>query len=177
LSAVTSAINEGAVFRFLTKPWDDEKLRQYIKEAFQYKQLSDNNLQLSLKVRTTNHELATANRQLADLIDKKQNQIAINQLSFNIVREALQHTPAALIGVDDSNVIAFVNDAAINLFGAEKIVLGDELQTVFLELSQFIDEIPEKISCGFNLNGNLLDVRWHKMGVQSQSSGRIIIIG
>lgn len=34
LESVTDAINRGAIYRFLTKPWDDEMLRDQIHEAF-----------------------------------------------------------------------------------------------------------------------------------------------
>lgn len=34
LDAITSAINVGAVHKFLTKPWDDDNLRDQIREAF-----------------------------------------------------------------------------------------------------------------------------------------------
>jgi response regulator RpfG family c-di-GMP phosphodiesterase len=34
LKSVTDAINHGAIYRFLTKPWDDEELRREIAEAF-----------------------------------------------------------------------------------------------------------------------------------------------
>ena len=34
LEAVTEAINKGAVFKFLTKPWDDDDLREQVREAF-----------------------------------------------------------------------------------------------------------------------------------------------
>ena len=35
LATVTGAINEGAIYKFLTKPWDDEALRRDIRQAFQ----------------------------------------------------------------------------------------------------------------------------------------------
>ena len=35
LATVTAAINEGAIYKFLTKPWDDESLRRDIRSAFQ----------------------------------------------------------------------------------------------------------------------------------------------
>jgi len=38
LSAVTSAINEGAIYKFLTKPWDDEELRLQVRDAFRIAQ-------------------------------------------------------------------------------------------------------------------------------------------
>jgi CheY-like chemotaxis protein len=36
LQSVTDAINRGAVYKFLTKPWDDELLRANLREAFRY---------------------------------------------------------------------------------------------------------------------------------------------
>jgi len=34
LKSVTDAINRGAIYKFLTKPWDDDQLREHIREAF-----------------------------------------------------------------------------------------------------------------------------------------------
>lgn len=34
LQSVTDAINHGAIYKFLTKPWDDDQLREHIREAF-----------------------------------------------------------------------------------------------------------------------------------------------
>jgi diguanylate cyclase (GGDEF)-like protein/PAS domain S-box-containing protein len=34
LDSVTSAINQGAIYKFLTKPWDDDALREEIRDAF-----------------------------------------------------------------------------------------------------------------------------------------------
>jgi ActR/RegA family two-component response regulator len=34
LATVTDAINRGAIYKFLTKPWNDDELRQQVEEAF-----------------------------------------------------------------------------------------------------------------------------------------------
>jgi len=34
ITTVTEAINRGSIYRFLTKPWDDEELREHIRQAF-----------------------------------------------------------------------------------------------------------------------------------------------
>lgn len=36
LKSVTDAINEGAIYKFLTKPWDDEQIRTHVRQAFIY---------------------------------------------------------------------------------------------------------------------------------------------
>ncbi|VAX09800.1 diguanylate cyclase/phosphodiesterase (GGDEF & EAL domains) with PAS/PAC sensor(s) [hydrothermal vent metagenome] len=46
-SAVTDAINQGAIYKFLTKPWDDSLLRGHVTEAFQRYELSWHNRQLT----------------------------------------------------------------------------------------------------------------------------------
>lgn len=175
LNSVTDAINEGAVFRFLTKPWDDEKLRENIKEAFHYKELADDNRQLSLKVRTSNHELAIANRHLAEILQQKQQQITRDALSLDIVREVLQHTPVAVIGLDDANVVAFVNDAAMALFADAGAILGEELTLVLPELNRAISNAEEATDVLFNVNENYYHFKWRRMGEFSESSGKLII--
>ncbi len=34
LEVVTDSVNRGAVFKFLTKPWEDELLREQVRDAF-----------------------------------------------------------------------------------------------------------------------------------------------
>lgn len=36
LKSVTEAINEGSIYKFLTKPWDDKQIREHVQKAFQY---------------------------------------------------------------------------------------------------------------------------------------------
>ena len=46
LQSVTEAINQGAVYKFLTKPWDDRLLLANLDEAFRQKALIDENRRL-----------------------------------------------------------------------------------------------------------------------------------
>lgn len=36
LKSVTAAINEGAIYKFLTKPWEDGHIREHVRQAFRY---------------------------------------------------------------------------------------------------------------------------------------------
>lgn len=176
LKSVTDAINEGAVFRFLTKPWDDEKLRECVKEAFQYKHFSDDNQQLSLKAQASNFELAAANRQLALIINKKQNQLKIHSQSLDIVREALRHTSVAMLGLDDTHLVAFINEAAIELFSSRQLNFGDELRFAIPELNELIIQAKESDASKFNFHDRSYIVRWHHMGTTSNAKGKIVTI-
>ena len=39
LATITEAINRGAIYRFLTKPWEDDTLRAHIREAFSHQRM------------------------------------------------------------------------------------------------------------------------------------------
>lgn len=109
LESVTAAINEGSVFRFLTKPWDDEQLRKHITEAVHYKQVEDENRRLQT-------ELLGANRQLKELLDERQRRLAIGEASLHFAHEVMAALPLAVIGVDSESLVVLANEAAQSLF-------------------------------------------------------------
>ncbi len=57
ISAVTAAVNKGAVFKFLLKPHDDDLLKSVLSEAFQHRELLVENQQIIADMRRTNDEL------------------------------------------------------------------------------------------------------------------------
>ncbi|MNE89899.1 Hydrogenase transcriptional regulatory protein hupR1 [compost metagenome] len=42
LESISDAINRGSIYKFLTKPWDDDLLRENIREAFAHHDLARN---------------------------------------------------------------------------------------------------------------------------------------
>lgn len=63
LKFVTNAINTGSIYKFLTKPWEDDLLRANISEAFKHYELADENGRLA-------EELKRAQQQITDLQEK-----------------------------------------------------------------------------------------------------------
>lgn len=47
LNSITDAINRGAIYKFLTKPWDDDLLREQIADAFDHYELKAENASVS----------------------------------------------------------------------------------------------------------------------------------
>jgi len=93
LQSVTDAINEGSVYRFLTKPWDDELLRAQIQKAIAYKSVLEENRALDIKVRSSNRELVAANRQLGLVLQQLQRQIAHNETGPSPITDASGTAP------------------------------------------------------------------------------------
>ncbi len=134
LQAVTDAVNEGAIFKFLTKPWDDHQLREHIAEAFRLKGIDDDNVRLNEQLREANLALAAANAAMQALVRQQQHQISRDEVSLGIARELLQFLPLPVIGLDDEGMIAFINAAAANLFERGAALLGNEAALVLPQL-------------------------------------------
>lgn len=176
LQSVTDAINEGAVYRFLTKPWEDQQLRDHIEEAFQHKEMADENRRLNLQVRTANQNLATANRQLEEVLQQQRQQIIRDEASLDIVREALQHVPLPVIGLDDDNMVAFANDAAHSLFKDVGPILGSDATQLIPELLHATHATGKDGRCTVKLNEVLFQVAVRSMGQGSQSRGKLMTL-
>ena len=176
LQSVTDAVNEGAIYKFLTKPWEDQQLREHIAEAFQHKEMADENHRLNLEVRTANQELAKANRQLEELLKQKQQQINRGEVSLDVVREALLHVPQPVIGLDDDELVAFVNIAAQNLFSEVGPVLGAEAAHFMPQVLEAIRGLDEGEKCAVELSGMRFDVVSRSMGNGTESRGKLITL-
>lgn len=176
LNSVTDAINEGSIFRFLTKPWDDDKLREYIQEAFLYKNLADTNRNLSLKVQTSNQELASANRRLSDFIEHKQQQFSLSATNLDVVLDVLRYIPCALIGLDQSTHVSFINEKAVELFNTNQIILGEGLNCVIPVLYEHLVNVPENESRELIVGNKKLNIYWTNMEVSSTVLKKIIFL-
>ena len=119
LQSITDAINEGAIYKFLTKPWDDDLLRANIQEAFQHKELGDQN-------RALGNALAEANAQLQRLLEQSYEQITRDEGLLSVLREILQHVPLPVVGVDESGCVVFSNPEADTRLGAGAALTGEE---------------------------------------------------
>jgi diguanylate cyclase (GGDEF)-like protein/PAS domain S-box-containing protein len=175
LQSVTDAVNEGAIYKFLTKPWDDTQLREHIKEAFHHKEMADENRRLDLEVRTANHGLAQANRQLGDVLRQQQEQIDRTGISLDIVREALQHVPLPILGLDEDEVVAFANLAAQDLFKDRGLLLGSDAEQCMPGMLGALQQAQQGAACTVSLHGASFELIAHSMGKGTRSRGKLIV--
>lgn len=167
LNSITEAINEGAIYKFLTKPWDDEQLRLNVQEAFQYKALGDENRRLAI-------ELGNANQRLQQLLEEKQRQLLVEKITLDILREILQLLPLPVLGLDNEGMIVSANQEAENLFGKDLSLIG-----AFAD-----DALPASLLASLHDNaegiwhdgaGRWL-TRYRRLGTEATTRGRLIIL-
>lgn len=174
LQSITDAINEGAIYRFLTKPWVDEQLREQVSKAFEYTELADKNRQLDIKIRSTNQELVAANRHLEALIEASIKKEHIESVSLAVVREMLKLISIPVIGVDDQQYVMFSNSAANQVFSEMGGLLGCHVQDLHPDLVQWLGSEADGECSGVTLGGKQWTLRWSSMGKSSRSRGMLL---
>lgn len=170
LQFITDAINEGAIYKFLTKPWDDAQLREQVSEAFRSKGIADENLRLTAALQAANIEL------LAHVKDKERQTRQIATV-LDTLQEVMQLIPWPIMGLDEENMIALSNPAANALFGEGGApLLGlDARHALPASLHAGLcapADMPERIQH----TGHHLRVIYKRMGQHSQSRGALLAL-
>jgi response regulator RpfG family c-di-GMP phosphodiesterase len=172
LQSVTDAVNEGAVYKFLTKPWDDGQLRGHVAEAFKRKEMADENLRLQQQLQMANLALEETNRELDKLLKLQEERIETDEVSLMVIHEILEHLPTPILGMDDEKNIVFVNAAAQSLFGKSMLLLGMKMEDATPALGPAWD-----LNCAeIDIDSRAHKVLTHPMGRNSRSRGKMMIL-
>ena len=126
LQSIIDAVNEGAIYKFLTKPWDDERLRGHVAEAFHQKGLADENRRLSEQVDRSNADLAQLNDKLGGLLQQQREQAELMQASAGSLRAVFEALPVPVLGIDGDGCLVFVNQQAEQLLPELGAQLGTD---------------------------------------------------
>ena len=168
LTSVTDAINRGWVYKFLTKPWDDELLRANILEAFERFEMVQENERLSVELKQANIDLQTLNQGLKHRVEEKTQQSLFSQRVAQVSQEILEHLPMAIIGVGEDGLIALANRKAQAYWGGDSgALLGLPLKEALPALAGAQTEVVLH-------DGQTLPVFRQSFGAPGRPSGTII---
>jgi len=168
LNSVTDAINRGAIYKFLTKPWEDELLRANIEEAFLRYEMKRENARLAA-------ELRVANEALEQRVLEKTREVTRNLKILEISREVLERLPVAVIGIGTDGVIALANRLACDLLEKGRPLLGEDAGEVLapelLMQSESVTLVPRGASSPLRFRC------WRDtMGRTSDSQGSVLVL-
>ncbi|MCW8883959.1 MAG: response regulator [Motiliproteus sp.] len=142
LESVTESINIGAVYKFLTKPWDDELLCEHVREAFRIFELNAENQRLT-------NELQLANQELENRVEKKTRQLRLNIQALTVSQDILEELPLMVLGISEGEVIV-ANRRAREILTESPLLIGMPLEEVspleFLNLYQQSVELGGEIT-------------------------------
>jgi PAS domain-containing protein len=175
LQTLTDAINEGAIYRFVTKPWDDQKLRTAIREAFRRHELACEGSRLDRRAHEVSERVSRTNLELQVLVQEKADRITRDSTALDVIHEAVDNLPLPLIGADPDGMIALINRAARALFplGA---VGGEALHALPAPLARCLTDRSAALPPLIEIDGRTWCPARYAMGSSSQSAGLVVTL-
>ncbi len=124
VSVILDAINKSEVYRFLTKPWNDDELKVSIRQCLQQFDLVRENIALMKKIKIQNTELKVLNEDLERRVEERTRSLRLSQ-------QVLAEFPIPIIGMSEAGMIALVNEAVVETYPSLKqLSLGQNIQEV-----------------------------------------------
>lgn len=125
LSSVTDSVNKVAIYKFLTKPWDDDALREIVRKAFHLYRVTHENTRLTAALKEANASLTRLNQELEQRVADKTREATRNLHILRASQEILAHLPMPILGIDPDGYLVMVNRAAESLLGVSAACLGE----------------------------------------------------
>ena len=113
--AIVDAINEGHIYKFIPKPWNEEELRFTINSSLERYQLQKSNRELLIALSRANEELEQQVRERTADLELRNTAMLFSQLLLNAL-------PVGVVGIDANGMIAHCNQAA---FESMRQLCGD----------------------------------------------------
>jgi FixJ family two-component response regulator len=183
LKSVTDAINEGAIYKFLTKPWDDDLLKENVRVAFRHYELVSENERLNRELQKANEELSRINLQLAADVDQTTRVANINHHALELAQHILECLPLGIVGLGDDDLIALANREAHKLLlpngGA---LVGLKAGEVFTEALNDFYRQKKFEENRLNYNGSIemsdhgVSVNAYRIPIHNSNSGSVVVM-
>ncbi len=102
--ATVRAINQGKIYGYLNKPWDNKELKDVVTEALIQKQLTDSKRKDNEKLQQQTSQLTDSNRSLKKLVDQSNNNLTKTQSLLELSNSELTETYATTVRVFSSMI-------------------------------------------------------------------------
>ncbi|NOQ41443.1 MAG: response regulator [Desulfuromusa sp.] len=145
-AAVVEAINEGQIYKFIPKPWNDEELLSTISTSLEHQEMRWEIKKLNQELQKKNAELQAANENLENLVQKRTEALDLRNRVLQVSQGVLDVLPVVVFGIDAEQMIVHCNDYAQDLFPYGGIgPLGNDRREVFSsEINELIDQLEHE---------------------------------
>lgn len=149
-AAVVDAINEGQIYKFIPKPWNDDELRVTINNALEIYSLHARNRQLMEELRNSNEELRIMNDNLENLVSQRTAELTFRNRVLASAQNILHSLPQAVIGIDRADQVVYCNEKAYQFLSAfNRDLVGNNRQSALpAEINLFIDRFDPHTNQG-----------------------------
>ena len=135
--AILESINEGEIYRFLPKPWNEEELKVTLRQCFDRYDLIRQNRELIEQIHQKNETLRSLNETLEQLVEERTQ-------SLHFAQEIVEKLPYPVLGVSQEGFAALANEAARRFFASTAFFLGADLD-VFLP-ADLVEAVEQRLN-------------------------------
>lgn len=166
-AAVVAAINEGQIYRFIAKPWNDDELRISIASAVEHYFLNLRNRELSRELQAKNEELNQVNEKLERLVTEVSSQIVLQKQVIDSEQHILNALPVAVFGLDEKDEVVMCNQKMSRMLCPDGLPLLGVPRGQLLppELNDYLDRMDRSAACSGweQVPGTDLRARWRSI--------------
>ena len=123
LQSITNAINQGAIYQFVTKPWNDAELLTLLETAFAEFELGAENRRL-------HRALKEANRRLGETVQAQGQRMSHGETALDVMHAAIAAVAVPVLGLDPAGDLVMINTAAERLFAPVLPLLGEPVDSL-----------------------------------------------
>ena len=123
-SAVVGAINDGQVYKFIPKRWNDQDLLTTIMRAFERYNLEKENQNLYSVLQERNDELQKLTKSLEEKVTERTVDLKLKNQALEVAQKILNMLPVGVIGIDSEGTVVYTNAALRQQIGNNSLKLG-----------------------------------------------------
>jgi two-component system NtrC family sensor kinase len=178
IAAVIEAINEGHIYKFISKPWNDSEVKVAIANALERYQLYQQNARLMNQLKQSNKELQTLNGILAERITDEVAALRSENQDLAKCRDILCRLPLAVVQLDKDGWITYYNDETGRLFDwrGENMLCRTRERVFPRNLNALIDQACTGPStASLDLNGRTVRVSRMRTDSAGNDEGLLLV--
>ncbi len=130
-ASIVSAINEGQIYKFIPKPWNDDQLKVTISTAVERYFLFKRNLELTAALQEKNDQLVKLNRELEELLKQKSRSLEFSNEALNAYQYIIDSVPVGIVGIDLDNMVVLCNSTWSEMNKNLPCMIGQTLEETF----------------------------------------------
>lgn len=172
--AILSSINQGEVYRFVAKPWQDEDLKTTIRQGLEHYDIVMENRHLTEQSARHVVQLENLNRLLQSSVEERTRSLQFSQ-------EVLENLPLSVLGISQEEEIVLTNGTARRCFeDLRHLIPGTDMSEVLP--SEAVDAIRACITTtecevfDFTWSDRVYEARPELLGEPSAPRGLVLLV-
>ena len=183
VDTISNSINQGHIYKFFLKPWNDHQLILEIRQALEQYDLMQTNIRLNEMTAAQNEELRTINDDLERMVAERTESLEMQNQALQLSHAILEDLPFPIVGISNDKMIALVNKMAQRHFCENQPLLVGEYISDYLEGltdTLFQDLLassrPRHLACQGKHSGRSYELDLYPLTGRFSNNGLIITV-